>query len=224
MNAKRVRPHVARVLGQTSHVVIGFNGGICGLTALVPQSASEDMFQYMFQRGERFSVFDFLSDPYTMFSLAVERGHGEAAAHILHAAERAVAVTATATAGVADFLVACQVTGRPVLVFGGAANDVIEDHLVRQGLRHLVTAVLGRHGAAVPDMADAGLSLGAMPGRCAYVSDSADALYWAHQFGLLPIGFEGGRSTRKHLATYGPVATNLAKLALAVRAVSRPTA
>jgi beta-phosphoglucomutase-like phosphatase (HAD superfamily) len=202
--------------------VVGFNGGICDLMSRVSQLVAQEMYWYMFHRGERFNAFEFLSETYEMFGLAVERGHGEAASGILHAAERSVAASTTATAGIADLLTACRVTDRPAVVYGGAATDIIEDYLVGQGLRHLVTAVVGRDGGRVPDLAAAVVSVGAEPGSCAFVSDSEDAVRFArHSAGLLPIGIEGGRSRRKHLAIYGPVVRNLTKLADAVRAVPR---
>ena len=230
----RVRPHVARAVGQTAHVLLDFDGILFDMQAALGRTAREkavaDLLTSREHRPRSLPItFGWYGVHETLNYLATnEPDHAIEAETLVSGLELDAALTARPARNMKRLFAACGATGRKVAVFSDVSEQAVLAALRAHQLDGYVDAIAARQGLdlaaaeAGPTIERAADLLGAAPDTCLAVSGSFQRLYAAKHAGAIGLGCVCGRNSRKHLAqSQTPVVSNLEKLSQALLLVPR---
>ena len=207
------------VLARARQVLLDFDGPVCSVFAGLPATQIAAELHALVDRVEDGEVID---DPHQVLIHAAVTGADTAAVEdALRSAEIRAARSATPTPGAADFLTACQRTGRPVTIVSNNSADAIAAYFEREDLTHLVARIVGRDPAdprlMKPNPHLIRLALdGKPPHEAVLIGDSTTDIAAAHAAGVPAIGYANkpGKTARLQAAGADALVTAMHELAL----------
>ncbi|TWD81283.1 phosphoglycolate phosphatase-like HAD superfamily hydrolase [Kribbella amoyensis] len=231
--ARRVRPHVARAVALTKHVLLEFDGVMFDVeTALGPWGRENAIGDFLRSRP-------YFPRPIMLGAYGPEHMLGFIAEHkpeyaaeaeqALEHRELDAALTSRPADGLRQLLAACAATGRTVAVISDLAEDVVTTVVRSNELSLHVNAISARQGFDLAGFRSghaahrAAELLGVPIEACLFVGGRSARISSAREAGAVGLGCECGREPRKHLASPEiPVVPNLATLTKALLSTPRP--
>jgi len=222
------------ILGQTQHLLIGFDGPVCSLFAGTPTPPIADRLRKVIAQegvrvpqtiGDTGNWVEILSYAASVSPDLAGRVESE-----LTAMESAAVTTAVSTPYVHEVLTACRDSARPVAIISNHSATAVRAYLVLHdfiGQIRLITARTGPDPAVLklrPDLITLAITeLDTRPTACALVGDSPADMEAAHAAGARSIGYAKSFRDIDHLIDAGAGAIILSMADLALRLRARPS-
>lgn len=221
---------LARLLSRAQWVLLDFDGPVCSVFAGYPAPVIAAELRTWIAT-EAIQVPHLTDDPHEVLRQAAAIS-GDLAREVekrLRLAEIEAAATAEPTPGAAEFLAACQATGRPVAIVSNNTADAITAYLERTDLSRYVAHVEGRdrHDTALmkphPYLLNVSMrAIGASPAKTTFIGDSTSDIQAGTAAGVPTIGYANkpGKPHRLLAAGASAITENMAALE---RAFSTPS-
>jgi phosphoglycolate phosphatase len=222
---------VAEILGSVRDVLLDFDGPICRIFAGFPaREVASHLREVLESEGAELPEHIHAEeDPLNVFRFAAILGPD--VCKVVESALRDAEVTAVASAKptphVAEFIEACQDSGRRIAVVSNNSHIAVESYLADHGLRQQVDAVAAR---TEPDPAlmkpgphlviRALAQVEGIPDSAVLIGDSETDIASAESAGVRSIGFANkpGKERRLSLAGADAIVTTLTELISAIKA------
>lgn len=215
----RIRPHVARAITSTVHVLLDFDGVMFDVQNTLGEWARERAVRELLASRPyrpRPLVWTAFGTQYMLAFLSEhEPDHAVEAEQLIAILELDAAVLAGPAPDVRRLLAVCADTGRKVAVVSDLSEQAVTAAMRAYDLESEVQAVSGRQGLDLAAF-DAGHNasraaelLGVPPSSCLFVGSLGTRIRAAQEAGAVGLGCACGRERRRHLASQTvPVVSN----------------
>jgi phosphoglycolate phosphatase len=218
------------IVSRTRHLLLDFDGPICSIFAgLAAATVADRLRKLLGDHAQVPGEIARTADPFEVFAYAATISEDLAARVETEMTDQELAAVATAapTPYVHEVVTACHSSGRSIAVVSNNSSRAVHSYLARHGLDDRISLVIARtnHDPALlkpsPHLIIQAVdTLEAEPGDCTLVGDSVTDIQSARLANVHSIGYANkpGKPERLAAAGAGAVITNLANLALRLRA------
>jgi beta-phosphoglucomutase-like phosphatase (HAD superfamily) len=218
------------IVSRTHHLLLDFDGPICSIFAgLAAATVADRLRKLLGDHAQVPGEIARTADPFEVFAYAATISEDLAARVETEMTDQELAAVATAapTPYVHEVVTACHSSGRSIAVVSNNSSRAVHSYLARHGLDDRISLVIARtnHDPALlkpsPHLIIQAVdTLEAEPGDCTLVGDSVTDIQSARLANVHSIGYANkpGKPERLAAAGAGAVITNLANLALRLRA------
>jgi phosphoglycolate phosphatase len=234
MTAPPGRQSLDQIIARTRHLLLDFDGPICGIFAGHTDLAVADHLRGILASAghdELPGEIQASHDPLEIFAYSATVSAKLAAKIQAELTEQEVAAVPTARPNgyLHDVITSCAESGRTVAVVSNNSELAVRTYLDRHGLADRVTAVAARTSSDPSLMkpsahliTHAVQSLNASATDCVLVGDSVTDIHAAHSAGVKVIGYANRSAKLDSLAAAAAVITSLADLVIPLRARPLP--